>query len=63
MNHLLIESSDLAQSFIRKLLYFDIFSHPLSAKEIFEYCDIPDVQEMQGIGILNELKSRKKKTD
>jgi len=49
----------LAQSFIRKLLYFDIFSHPLSAEEIVEYCDIPGVDEMEGLKVLDELIVRK----
>jgi hypothetical protein len=59
MNQLMIETSDLAQSFIRKLIYFDIFSHPLSANELFEYCDIPEVNRKKGLRILKELKSRK----
>jgi len=54
---MLPDSSDLARSFIRKLLYFDIFSHPLLAKEIFEYCDFPDVKEMQGVMVLKELQN------
>lgn len=59
MAFLVIATSDLAQSFIRKLLYFDIFSHPLSAKEIFEYCDLPGVESKEGLRILKELTSRK----
>lgn len=57
MNHMLLENPDLAQSFIRKLLYFDIFSHPLLAEEIFEYCDFPDVEKTMGRSILEELTS------
>ena len=59
MDPLLQENADLAQAFIRKLLYFDIFSHPLLEKEIFEYCNIPEVDEMQGRTVLEELKARK----
>lgn len=59
MAFLVIATSDLAQSFIRKLIYFDIFSHPLTAKEIFEYCDLPGVDRKEGIRILKELASRK----
>lgn len=59
MNSLLSENSELAQSFIRKLLYFDVFWHPLLAEEIFEYCDAPDVNAIQGFKVLEELKNRK----
>lgn len=58
MAFLIIATSDLAQSFIRKLIYFDIFSHPLTAKEIFEYCDLPAVDRKEGLRILKELKNR-----
>jgi hypothetical protein len=58
MNALPFENLELAQSFIRKLIYFDIFSHPLSAREIFEYCDAPDVEEKQGVWVLEQLKAR-----
>lgn len=58
MNPKLPENSDLAQSFIRKLLYFDIFSHPLLAEEIFEYCDVPNVDKTKGFSILEELETK-----
>lgn len=59
MVFLVIATSDLAQSFIRKLIYFDIFSHPLRAREIFEYCDLPSVDPKEGHRILKELTSNK----
>lgn len=55
MNQFQLESSDLAQSFIRKLLYFDIFSHPLTAKEIFDFCDAPLRDQEFAIKVLNQL--------
>ena len=51
-------NTDLAQSFIRKLLYFDIFSHPLLAEEIFEFCDVQAVDKILGIKVLEELKTQ-----
>lgn len=57
MNEVLTENFDIAQSFIRKLLYFDIFSHPLLAEEIFEYCDYQDIDFNKGFRILEELKA------
>jgi len=59
MDHFVHGYPDLAQAFIRKLLYFDIFSHPLKAEEIFEYCSIPHIDERQGIRILHELEARR----
>lgn len=58
MNTFLLENSELARSFIRKLLYFDVFSHPLLAEEIFEYCDIPNVDSTEGMSVLKDLKAR-----
>lgn len=55
MNQFLLENSDLAQSFIRKLLYFDIFSHPLTAREIFDYCDVPLFDQEFALKVLNQL--------
>lgn len=52
------ENYNLAQSLIRKLLYFDIFSHPLMAEEIFEYCDYQDVDSNKGLRVLEELKAQ-----
>ena len=57
MNEVLTEDFEMAQSFIRKLLYFDIFSHPLLAEEIFEYCDYQNVDFNKGLKILEKLKT------
>ncbi len=54
---MLTENFEMAQSFIRKLLYFDIFSHPLLAREIFECCDYQNVDFNKGLRILEELKA------
>jgi hypothetical protein len=35
--------SPLSASVLRILAYFDIFNYPLSAREIFEYCDHKDI--------------------
>lgn len=59
MAFLVIATSDIAQSFIRKLIYFDIFSHPLTAREIFDYCDLPAIDRKEGYRILKDLTSRK----
>jgi len=59
MNPLPLENSDLAQSFIRKLIYFDVFSHPLLAEEIVEYCDLPRIDKTEVMNVLEALKARK----
>lgn len=58
MNPLPVENSDLAQSFIRKLIYFDVFSHPLLAEEIVEFCDLPGIDKTEGMNVLEALKAR-----
>jgi hypothetical protein len=57
MNELLSENLDMAKSFIRKLLYFDIFSYPLLAEEIYEYCDYQDIDLNRSFKVLEELKA------
>jgi len=57
MKGVLTENQEMAQSFIRRLLYFDIFSHPLLAKEIFEYSDYQNVDFNKGLEVLEELKT------
>jgi len=48
----------IAQSLIKKLIYFDIFSHPLKSDEIINYCAYPNLAMKDGIRILNKLKSQ-----
>jgi hypothetical protein len=57
MNELLSENLDMAKSFIRKLLYFDIFSYPLLPEEIYEYCDYQDIDLNRSFKVLEELKA------
>jgi predicted nucleotidyltransferase len=35
--------NEVDKAVIRKLLYFDIFRHPLSANEIYHFCDLKEV--------------------
>jgi len=57
MKGVLTENHEMAQSFIRRLLYFDIFSHPLLATEIFEYSDYQNVDFSKGLEVLEGLKT------
>ncbi|MDO8929677.1 MAG: nucleotidyltransferase domain-containing protein, partial [Bacteroidota bacterium] len=59
MNSLPVEYSDFGRSFLRKLIYFDVFSHPLLAEEIVEYCDLPGIDKTEGMNVLEALKARK----
>ena len=45
----------LAASFLRTLIYFDIFSYPLTRQEIFEYSSIKSFELQEGIITLEYL--------
>jgi hypothetical protein len=48
----------IARSMIKKLIYFDIFSHPLSPAEILDYCNYPNVRKEDGVRILHDLETK-----
>jgi hypothetical protein len=52
------EDSAVARSLIKKLIYFDIFSHPLLPNEVVDYCNHPDINIKNGLRVLNDLKIR-----
>jgi hypothetical protein len=45
----------LAASFLRTLIYFDIFSYPLTRQEIFEYSSLKNFDLQEGINTLENL--------
>ncbi|HEY4786149.1 MAG TPA: hypothetical protein VIH57_08865 [Bacteroidales bacterium] len=47
----------IARSILETLIYFDIFSHPLSFDEIIDYCNYPKLQKEDGLRVLDQLKS------
>jgi hypothetical protein len=48
----------ISRSFIKTILYFDIFSYPLLEEEIINYCNIPDIDPLISRKILENLKKR-----
>jgi hypothetical protein len=42
--HSLMVLSEVQQAIIKTLLYFDIFSYPLTSAEIFKFCDVKETQ-------------------
>jgi hypothetical protein len=49
------KNKPLATSFLRTLIYFDIFSYPLTRKEIFEYSSLKNFDLQEGIITLENL--------
>lgn len=45
----------LAKSLLRTLIYFDVFKHPLTAIELMEYCDLPNIDQTQVNTTLGQL--------
>lgn len=54
-----IINQPLAASFLRKLIYFDIFSYPLTRQELFEYSSIKNFDVQEGINTLENLLEQK----
>lgn len=50
-----IYNQPLAASFLRTLIYFDIFSYPLTRQEIFEYASLKDFSLQEGINTMEYL--------
>ncbi len=46
---------EIAKSVLKKLIYFDIFAHPLLSDEILHYCSYPDIRAEDCNRILNFL--------
>jgi hypothetical protein len=59
MRHIQLENHNIAKSLLKRLIYFDIFSYPLSAKEVMTYCNYPKIKEDEGLRALKELKDKK----
>jgi len=57
MKKFLFENMELAQSLLKKIIYFDIFSYPLLPEEIAEYCNYPDLNYDKMQKVLDELRS------
>ena len=55
METLLSGQTYIAQSLLRTMTYFDIFSYPLASAEIVEYCDFPELSLAQGAEVLGQL--------
>lgn len=49
----------IARSMLRKLIYFDIFSHPLLPTEIIDYCNYPGLKTIDGLRILHHLEEKR----
>ncbi len=47
------------QSLLQKLIYFDIFSYPLTSEELIKFSNIADLDENEGIRILRDLEQKK----
>jgi len=52
-----IQSDDMAiaRALIKKLIYFDIFSYPLSSREVISYCSYPNLDIENGRRMLKYL--------
>lgn len=50
--------TDIEQSLLRKLIYFDIFSYPLLPEEIMLYCDYPNIIKGEALLALQELENK-----
>lgn len=53
-----IDDPAVARSIIKKLIYFDIFSHPLRLSEIVRFCDYPGLTIPEGERILRSLEEK-----
>lgn len=49
------QDAELRTSLIRALLYFDIFNHPLSSKEIFHLIPVHSISECELMDVLTDL--------
>lgn len=49
----------IKESILKRLIYFDIFSYPLTATEVIRYCNYPDLDEIEGLSALYDLKKKK----
>ena len=58
MRHIQFENPEVAQSLLKKLIYFDIFSHPLKPQELINFCNSPTLSKEEGIKTLKELINR-----
>jgi hypothetical protein len=48
----------ISRSLIKTIIYFDIFSYPLSEEEVINYCDYADIDPSVGRKALEDLKKR-----
>jgi len=53
------EDLAIARSMLKKLIYFDIFSHPLLPNELVAYSNYPNLSVGDGMRILSELRIKK----
>lgn len=53
------EELAMTRSMLKRLIYFDIFSHPLSPGEIVDFCSYPNLTVEDGRRILHELEIKK----
>lgn len=44
--------SNLEEAILRTLLYFDIFHYPLSAEEVYHFCNIKDIAPSEVLSCL-----------
>ena len=51
-----MENYYISRSLLKTILYFDIFSYPLLAKEAISFCDYPGLNPAEGCKALRELK-------
>ena len=58
MNNNGLDKTRIAQSILKKLIYFDIFSHPLLPEELISYCNYPNLTKTEGFQIIDELISK-----
>jgi hypothetical protein len=48
----------ISRSFIKTILYFDIFSYPLLEEEVVNYCNVPGIDPLVGRKVLESLKKK-----
>jgi len=58
MKNTIAENKAIARSLIKKLIYFDIFSYPLSPEEAVLYCNYPNLTMEEGLNVLQMLKQK-----
>ena len=52
------EDLAIARSMLRKLIYFDIFSHPLTLSELVNFCDYPNLKLKDGERVIRFLEEK-----